>query len=56
MVDERISPVDFDEDVDLVGITAMTPLATRAYEIADEFKRTGQDGCDGRHARVSPPG
>jgi radical SAM superfamily enzyme YgiQ (UPF0313 family) len=42
MVDERISSVDFDEDVDLVGITAMTPLATRAYEIADEFKRRGK--------------
>ena len=42
MVDERISPVDFNEDVDLVGITAMTPLATRAYEIAGEFKRRGK--------------
>jgi radical SAM superfamily enzyme YgiQ (UPF0313 family) len=42
MVDERISSVDFDEDVDLVGITVMTPLATRAYEIADEFKRRGK--------------
>jgi radical SAM superfamily enzyme YgiQ (UPF0313 family) len=28
--------------VDLVGITVMTPLATRAYEIADEFKRRGK--------------
>ncbi len=42
MVDERISPVDFDYDADLVGITAMTPLATRAYELADEFKRRGK--------------
>jgi radical SAM superfamily enzyme YgiQ (UPF0313 family) len=42
MVDERISSVDFDEDVDLVGITVMTPLATRAYEIADAFKRRGK--------------
>lgn len=42
MVDERISPVDFDDDADLVGITVMTPLATRAYEVADEFKRRGK--------------
>jgi len=42
MVDERISPVDFDTDADLIGISVMTPLATRAYEIADEFKRRGK--------------
>jgi radical SAM superfamily enzyme YgiQ (UPF0313 family) len=42
MVDERISPVDFYEDVDLIGITVMTPLATRAYEIADKFRRRGK--------------
>jgi radical SAM superfamily enzyme YgiQ (UPF0313 family) len=42
MVDERIHSVDFEEDVDLVGVTVMTPLATRAYEIADEFKRRGK--------------
>ncbi len=42
MVDERISPVDFDDDADLIGISVMTPLATRAYEIADEFKRRGK--------------
>jgi radical SAM superfamily enzyme YgiQ (UPF0313 family) len=42
MVDERIHPVDFNEDADLIGISVMTPLATRAYEIADEFKRRGK--------------
>jgi len=42
MVDERISPVDFTYDADLIGISVMTPLATRAYEIADEFKRRGK--------------
>jgi len=42
MVDERISPVDFSDDADLIGISVMTPLATRAYEIADEFKRRGK--------------
>jgi radical SAM superfamily enzyme YgiQ (UPF0313 family) len=42
MVDERISRVDFSDDADLIGISVMTPLATRAYEIADEFKRRGK--------------
>ena len=42
MVDERIRPVDFTDDADLIGISVMTPLATRAYEIADEFKRRGK--------------
>ena len=42
MVDERISPVDFSDDADLIGISVMTPLATRAYEIADEFKGRGK--------------
>ncbi|MEJ2430151.1 MAG: radical SAM protein [Deltaproteobacteria bacterium] len=42
MVDERISPVDFSDDADLIGISVMTPLATRAYELADEFKRRGR--------------
>lgn len=42
MVDERIHPVDFNEDADLIGISVMTPLATRAYEIADEFRRRGK--------------
>jgi len=42
MVDERISSIDFEDDAVLVGITVMTPLAKRAYEIADEFKRRGK--------------
>jgi len=42
MVDERISPIDFEDDAELVGITVMTPIARRAYEIADEFKRRGK--------------
>ena len=42
MVDERIRPVDFDADADLIGISVMTPLATRAYEVADEFRRRGK--------------
>ena len=39
--DENVAPINFDEEVDLVGITALTPLAPRAYEIAGEFRRRG---------------
>jgi radical SAM superfamily enzyme YgiQ (UPF0313 family) len=41
IVDESLTPIDFSEGVDLVGITAMTPLAPRGYEIAREFRRRG---------------
>lgn len=39
--DENVEPINFDNHVDLVGITALTPTATRAYEIADEYRRRG---------------
>jgi len=39
IVDERINPLNFEDDADLIGITVMTPLAKRAYEIGDEFRR-----------------
>ncbi len=41
IVDESFVPDDFDEEVDLVGITVMTELAGRAYHIADEYRRRG---------------
>lgn len=41
IVDERIEQVQFDAPYDMVGITIMTPLAPRAYEIADEFRKRG---------------
>jgi len=41
IVDEAFEKVDFGEKVDLVGITAQTPVAPRAYQIADEFKKRG---------------
>ena len=34
IVDENVEPLDFDTGCDLVGITFMTALAPRAYEIA----------------------
>ena len=39
IVDECVQKVDFDEPVDLVGITSMTFTAKRAYQIADEFRK-----------------
>ena len=38
VIDENIEKINFDEEVNLVGITAMTPTALRAYEIAAAFK------------------
>jgi radical SAM superfamily enzyme YgiQ (UPF0313 family) len=42
VVDENVDPIDFNLDVDLVSITALTPTAPRAYGIADEFRRRGR--------------
>lgn len=41
IIDEKVDEIDFDKKVDLVGIGAMTPNITRAYEIADEFRERG---------------
>jgi len=41
LFEEPVKQFDFDEPVDLVGITAMTSRATRAYQIADEYRRRG---------------
>jgi len=41
MIDERIEKIDFSIPYDLVGITALTCEAPRAYEISDEFRRRG---------------
>ena len=41
MVDEVHEDIPFDGKFDLVGITAMTHQAFRAYEIADRFRASG---------------
>ncbi len=41
LVDEGVEKIDFDMDVDLVGISAMTFLSPRAYEISDRFRKRG---------------
>jgi len=39
ITDENVGPIDFEEDVDLVGITGMVMHAPRAYEIASRFRQ-----------------
>jgi len=41
LVDEIVEDIDFNEKADLVGITLMTPMASRAYEIAERFRQKG---------------
>ena len=55
IVDEQVEPVPVDERFDLVGITAMTALAPRAYELAREFRRRGVPVVmGGFHATLCP--
>ena len=42
LCDENIEPLNFSTDADLVAITAMTPQAPRAYEIAAGFRAAGK--------------
>jgi radical SAM superfamily enzyme YgiQ (UPF0313 family) len=41
IVEESFAPDDIDQDVDLVGITVLTELAPRAYQIGDTYRRKG---------------
>ena len=55
IIDEEIAPIDFDEPVDLVGITAMSFKAKRAYEVAHEFRKRGiAVVLGGIHASMCP--
>jgi radical SAM superfamily enzyme YgiQ (UPF0313 family) len=38
ITDECVKPIDFNKDVDLVGLTAYTNTAPRAYQVADAFR------------------
>ena len=40
--DENVQPLDFEADCDVVGVTFMTALAPRAYEIARRFRARGK--------------
>jgi radical SAM superfamily enzyme YgiQ (UPF0313 family) len=55
IVDEAFAPDDINEEVDLVGITVMTDLALRAYQIADAYRQRGiKVVMGGIHATVLP--
>ena len=41
LTDENVAVIDFQKEIDLVGITALTATAPRAYEIADNFRARG---------------
>jgi len=56
ILDEETEPVDFDTDADLIGISFMTFMAPRAYEIADEFRRRGKPVILGGYHPSSIPG
>jgi len=42
LCDENVEPLDLETDADLIGISFMTSLAPRAYEIAAELRRRGK--------------
>jgi len=55
MVDEVFAPDDLNQEVDLVGITVMTPLVPRAYHIADTYRQKGvQVVMGGIHPTILP--
>ncbi len=55
LTDESLEPVDFDRDADLVGLTATTCVAPRAYQIADRFRARGiKVVMGGMHASALP--
>lgn len=41
IVDEYMEKIDFETHWDIVGITALTSIAPRAYEISEEFRKRG---------------
>lgn len=55
IVDEAVAEVDLDAGADLVGISALTMAAPRAYELAEAFRRRGTSVVlGGVHATVLP--
>ena len=53
--DENVSDIDLDTDADMIAISVMTPLAQRAYEIADRFRARGKTVVmGGIHVSILP--
>ncbi len=42
LCDDHLERIDYETDADLIALTAMTPQAPRAYEIAEEFRKRGK--------------
>jgi len=42
LLDDNFESPDYTSDADIIALTAMTPQAPRAYQIADEFRRRGK--------------
>lgn len=55
IADENVEPIDYDEPVDLVGLTAMTMHAPGAYRLAESFRARGVPVVmGGIHASLLP--
>jgi radical SAM superfamily enzyme YgiQ (UPF0313 family) len=55
ITEDYVEDIDYEEDVDLVGLTAQTCQVPRAYQIADEFRKRGRKTImGGIHASVCP--
>jgi radical SAM superfamily enzyme YgiQ (UPF0313 family) len=53
--DDLYEEINFGEDCDLVGLTCMSHQASRAYQIADAFRRRGKPVViGGFHATLAP--
>ncbi len=55
ILDETIDEINFDQKVDLVGITALTLNVKRGYEIASEFRKRGIPVVMGGHHASALP-
>jgi len=55
LVDESVAPIDFDADVDLVGISVILPFAPKAYEVARRFRERGVAVVLGGHHVTALP-
>lgn len=55
LIDENFDDIDFDKSYDLVGVSAVTQRAKRAYQIADNFRKRGSKVIiGGIHPTVLP--
>ena len=55
LTDENVAPINFQKEVDLVGITSLTSTSQRAYKIADAFRAIGKKVVlGGIHTSVLP--